>query len=40
VHNSDILVACCGDPYFIKSDWIKEGAIVIDVGITQKYITG
>ena len=36
--NADILVAACGIPKLIKSDWVKEGAVVIDVGTT--YITG
>lgn len=30
---ADILVAAVGRPAFIKSDWVKEGATVIDVGI-------
>ena len=32
---ADILVAAIGIPEFIKKDMIKEGAIVIDVGITR-----
>ncbi len=32
IHNSDIVVAAIGKPEFIKSDWIKEGAILIDAG--------
>ncbi|MDX9690673.1 MAG: bifunctional methylenetetrahydrofolate dehydrogenase/methenyltetrahydrofolate cyclohydrolase FolD [Proteobacteria bacterium] len=32
---ADILVAALGKPGFIKGDWIKEGAIVIDVGINR-----
>ena len=31
--NADILVAAVGIPNFIKGDMIKEGAVVIDVGI-------
>jgi len=30
--NADIVVAAVGRPEFIKGDWLKEGAIVIDVG--------
>ena len=30
---ADILVAAIGKPKFIKADYIKEGAVVIDVGI-------
>ena len=33
VKNSDIVVSAIGKPEFIKEDWIKEGAVVIDVGI-------
>lgn len=32
---ADILVAAIGKPAFIKGDWIKEGAVVIDVGINR-----
>ena len=33
--NADILVAAVGIPNFIKGDMIKEGAVVIDVGINR-----
>ena len=32
---ADILVAAVGRPEMVKGDWIKEGAIVIDVGINR-----
>ncbi|WP_404382680.1 bifunctional methylenetetrahydrofolate dehydrogenase/methenyltetrahydrofolate cyclohydrolase FolD [Caenispirillum salinarum] len=32
---ADILVAAVGRPNFIKGDWIKPGATVIDVGINR-----
>ena len=32
---ADILVAAIGKPEIVKGDWIKEGAIVIDVGINR-----
>lgn len=32
---ADIVVAALGRPGFVKADWIKDGAIVIDVGITR-----
>jgi methylenetetrahydrofolate dehydrogenase (NADP+)/methenyltetrahydrofolate cyclohydrolase len=32
---ADILVAAIGRPCFISGDWIKEGAILIDVGINR-----
>ncbi|KAL3142873.1 Bifunctional protein FolD 4, chloroplastic [Trebouxia sp. C0009 RCD-2024] len=30
---ADIVIAACGKPEMITGDWIKEGAVVIDVGI-------
>lgn len=32
---ADILVAAVGVPKFVKADWVKPGAIVIDVGINR-----
>jgi len=32
---ADILVAATGRPEMVRGDWIKPGAIVIDVGITR-----
>jgi methylenetetrahydrofolate dehydrogenase (NADP+)/methenyltetrahydrofolate cyclohydrolase len=32
---ADILVACAGRPGLVKGSWIKEGACVIDVGVTR-----
>lgn len=33
--SADILVAALGKPEFVKEDMVKEGAVVIDVGITR-----
>ena len=33
--NADIVVAAVGRPKMVKGDWIKNGAIVIDVGINR-----
>ncbi len=33
--NADLLVAAVGRARFVPGDWIKEGAIVIDVGINR-----
>jgi methylenetetrahydrofolate dehydrogenase (NADP+)/methenyltetrahydrofolate cyclohydrolase len=33
VRRADVLVVAVGRPRFIKGDWVKPGAIVIDVGI-------
>lgn len=35
VRQADILVVAVGKPQFIPGDWVKEGAIVIDVGINR-----
>ncbi len=35
VRGADLLVVAVGKPEFIPGDWIKEGAIVIDVGINR-----
>jgi methylenetetrahydrofolate dehydrogenase (NADP+)/methenyltetrahydrofolate cyclohydrolase len=32
---ADILVAAVGKPRFVQGDWIKPGAIVIDVGVNR-----
>lgn len=32
---ADIIVAAIGQPEFLKADMVKEGAVVIDVGITR-----
>lgn len=35
IRRADILVVAVGKPHFIPGDWIKKGAIVIDVGINR-----
>ncbi len=35
VRQADIVVAAVGQPSFVKKDWIKPGAAVLDVGITR-----
>ena len=37
--NADILVAAVGRPNMVKGDWIKPGAVVIDVGINRIEVT-
>jgi methylenetetrahydrofolate dehydrogenase (NADP+)/methenyltetrahydrofolate cyclohydrolase len=32
---ADILIAAAGKPGLVKGDWVKPGAVVIDVGITR-----
>jgi methylenetetrahydrofolate dehydrogenase (NADP+)/methenyltetrahydrofolate cyclohydrolase len=33
--SADILIAAMGKPEFIKADMVKEGGVVIDVGINR-----
>jgi methylenetetrahydrofolate dehydrogenase (NADP+) / methenyltetrahydrofolate cyclohydrolase len=35
VRRADILVAAVGRPEFVRGDWIKPGAVVIDVGFNR-----
>lgn len=32
---ADVVIAAIGKPLFVKGEWIKPGAIVVDVGINQ-----
>jgi methylenetetrahydrofolate dehydrogenase (NADP+) / methenyltetrahydrofolate cyclohydrolase len=32
---ADVLIAAVGQPEMIKGEWIKEGAVVIDVGVNR-----
>lgn len=33
---ADIVIAACGQAKMIKADWLKKGAVVIDVGINKQ----
>jgi methylenetetrahydrofolate dehydrogenase (NADP+)/methenyltetrahydrofolate cyclohydrolase len=33
---ADIIVAAAGQPHLVQADWVKPGAVVIDVGITRR----
>ena len=35
IRNADILVAAIGKPEMVRGDWLKPGAIVIDVGVNR-----
>lgn len=35
IRQADILVVAVGKPQFISGEWVKEGAVVIDVGINR-----
>ncbi|MBI4238302.1 MAG: bifunctional methylenetetrahydrofolate dehydrogenase/methenyltetrahydrofolate cyclohydrolase FolD [Deltaproteobacteria bacterium] len=35
VRRADLLVAAIGKPHFVHADWVKPGAVVIDVGINR-----
>lgn len=37
---ADVLVAAVGRPLMVKGDWVKPGAIVIDVGINRIEVDG
>jgi len=32
---ADLIVACCGVTHLVKEDWVKEGVVIIDVGINS-----
>jgi methylenetetrahydrofolate dehydrogenase (NADP+)/methenyltetrahydrofolate cyclohydrolase len=40
VRQADIVVAAVGRPEFVRGDWIKPGAVVIDVGINRIAVPG
>ncbi len=33
--NADLIVAAIGRPFFLKADMVKDGAVVVDVGINR-----
>ena len=35
IRRADILIAAIGQPRFVQGDWVKPGAVVIDVGINR-----
>ena len=35
ISQADIVVSAVGVPNFVKGEWIKDGAIIIDIGITR-----
>jgi methylenetetrahydrofolate dehydrogenase (NADP+)/methenyltetrahydrofolate cyclohydrolase len=35
LQNADVIVAAIGVPHFVKPEWVKIGAAVLDVGITR-----
>ena len=32
VKSADIIIACCGVAQLVKGEWVKPGAVIIDVG--------
>ncbi|HVE14743.1 MAG TPA: bifunctional 5,10-methylenetetrahydrofolate dehydrogenase/5,10-methenyltetrahydrofolate cyclohydrolase [Elusimicrobiota bacterium] len=36
LRRADIVVAAAGSPGLVRGDWIKEGAVVVDAGITRQ----
>lgn len=35
LQSADVIVAAVGVPHFVKPEWVKKGAAVLDVGITR-----
>lgn len=35
VRGADVVIAAIGQPFFVKGDWLKPGAVVIDVGTNR-----
>ena len=35
VRSADLVVSGVGKPLFVQADWVKEGAVVVDVGINR-----
>jgi len=35
IKQADILIAAIGKPLFVKAEWVKPGAVVIDVGMNS-----
>ncbi|MCK6505326.1 bifunctional methylenetetrahydrofolate dehydrogenase/methenyltetrahydrofolate cyclohydrolase FolD [Myxococcota bacterium] len=35
VRRADLVVAAIGQPGFVRGDWLKDGAVVVDVGINR-----
>jgi methylenetetrahydrofolate dehydrogenase (NADP+)/methenyltetrahydrofolate cyclohydrolase len=35
LENADVIVAAIGVPHFVKPEWVKKGAAVLDVGISR-----
>lgn len=35
VRRADVLIAAVGSPEMIRGDWIKQGAVVVDVGVNR-----
>jgi methylenetetrahydrofolate dehydrogenase (NADP+)/methenyltetrahydrofolate cyclohydrolase len=40
LRQADIVVAAVGRPEFVRGNWIKPGAVVIDVGINRIAVPG
>jgi methylenetetrahydrofolate dehydrogenase (NADP+) / methenyltetrahydrofolate cyclohydrolase len=39
-HRADVIIAAIGRPHFVRKEFVREGAIVIDVGINRVDDTG
>ena len=34
-NQADILIAAVGKPHMVRKEWVKQGAFVVDVGISR-----
>lgn len=37
VRRADVVIAATGQPHMVKADWVKPGAVVIDVGVSRVF---
>ncbi|MCF2707446.1 bifunctional methylenetetrahydrofolate dehydrogenase/methenyltetrahydrofolate cyclohydrolase [Arcanobacterium haemolyticum] len=37
VREADVVIAAVGQAHFVKSEWVKPGAVVVDVGVSRVY---
>jgi methylenetetrahydrofolate dehydrogenase (NADP+)/methenyltetrahydrofolate cyclohydrolase len=40
LRRADILLAAVGRPQFVRGDWLKQGVVIIDVGINRVEVAG
>ena len=35
IQKADLLFTCCGQTQMVKNDWVKEGVVIVDIGINS-----